>query len=309
MSTIHEQLRSVFEQTETLRKIKTHLSNLQEQIRQEKITLSKLSKRVDHEHAEFEKLDQLSLKSIFHSILGDKEQQSEKGRQEYLQAYLRYNDAKKSLELLEFEFQTLSKKLEKESFLQVELERLIKAREQEMLVLDEKYAIHLQKLFKEGDKLQKLKIEINEAIKTGDTSLVNLTHMITFLNQARQWGHTQGKGPAFLRRGSIDKARTISYQVKLDLQKFSDELRDVYGESYEFPFQMESFSGFLDMFYDNLISDWIIQNKIKNSLNNCLAVRDRVHRFLSTLKGELPELEKELASLEQKRKDFILTVK
>lgn len=309
MSTIHEQLRSVLDQTETLRKIKSHLTNLQEKIKQEKVTLNKLSQRVDYEHAEYEKLDKLSIKSLFHSVLGDKEQQTEKGRQEYLQAYLRYQEAKKSLELLEFEYQTLSKKLEKENFLNAELERLIALREQELIVLDEKYGIHLKKLFQEGDRLQKLRLEIHEAIKAGEQSLVNLTHMVTFLNQARQWGHVEGRGPAYMRRGSIDKARTISYQVKLELQKFSDELRDVYGESYEFPFQIESFAGFLDMFYDNLISDWIIQNKIKNSLNNCLAVRDRVQRFLSSLKAELPELEKELSSLEQKRKDFILTIK
>ena len=61
------------------------------------------------------------------------------------------------------------------------------------------------------------------------------------------------------------------------------------------------------MFFDNLISDWIIQNKIKNSLANCLAVRDKVVRLVSSLKAEIPAINQEIKQLEQNRKKIIIT--
>ncbi|MCB0657779.1 MAG: hypothetical protein KDC57_16655 [Saprospiraceae bacterium] len=310
MSTIQEQLQKTIEANHQLEKVSNYVANLEDRITEEHEKLKELSRNVDREQAEYEQLEKLSLKSLFHQVLGNKEQEVEKERQEYLQAFLRFNEAKKALELLEFERETLVKKLDQKHQLEVELDRLIELREKEILQLNEATAHQLRAIDKDIDQLVRVRVEVNEAIAAGEVALNSLSQMIGYLNQARNWGHwdlsSRGPMPSFMKKSSIDKARAISFNVQMELKRFADELRDVYHREFSFPFQLESFSGFLDMFFDNLISDWIIQNKIKNSLANCVAVRDTVLRLHGSLKAELPAIEKDKASLEQKRKNLII---
>lgn len=310
MSTIQEQLQKTIEAQHQLEKVATYVTSLEDRIDGAHRQLQELSQIVDKEQAEYERLEKLSLKSVFHQVLGNKEQQVEKERQDYLQAFLRFNEARKALELLNFERETLVKKLDGKSQLDAELERLIALREQEILTLNNQSAQRLRGIDRDMDKLIRVRVEVNEAIAAGEVALNSLSQMIGYLNQARNWGNwdmtSRGPAPSFMKKSSIDKARTISYNVQMELKRFGDELRDVYHREFVFPFQLESFSGFLDMFFDNLISDWIIQSKIKNSLANCIAVRDTVLRLHGSLRAELPSLEKEKADLEQKRKKLII---
>lgn len=311
MSSIHGQLTKIIKKHERLQRVKVHLKNLQKQVRAEETALKSLSKQVDRDQEEWERMEKLNLKSVFHKVLGNKEEQIEKERQQYLQTFLKYNEAKKSLEILLFEKETLEKKLESDSTIEAEYHRLIQARESELIRMNKNEAVALRKIFKEKEKKQRMIIEVEEAITAGERGLHTLNQMIGHLNKARNWGQwdmaNRGPMPSMMKHSAIDKARSVSYQAKIELQKFSDELRDVYGESFNFPFQLESFSGFLDMFFDNLISDWIIQNKIKNSLANCLAVRDKVVRLVGSLKAEVPAINQEIKQLEQNRKKIIIT--
>lgn len=310
MSAINSQLTKIIKKHERIKRVKAHLQSLEKQIKEMTATLGKLSKEVDKEQAEFENMEKLNLKSVFHKVLGSKEQQIEKERQEYLQVFLKYNEAKKSLELLEFEKATLEKQLVDEASIEAEYQRLLQAKEAEIIRMDPKIGGTLRVLFKEKEQKQRMIIEIEEAITAGERSLHLLNQMVGHLNKARNWGQWDmaNRGPmtTMMKHSAVDRARGVSHKAKVELQRFGDELRDVYGEDFNFPFRIESFSGFMDMFFDNLISDWIIQNKIKNSLANCLSVRDKVMRLVSSLKAEIPAVQNEIKELEQKRKKIII---
>ncbi len=310
MASIQEQLQKITAEYQTLEKVARHLTSLSKRLDKETKALHKLSKKVDREQAEYERLESLSLKSLFHKVLGNKEEQVEKERQEYLQSFLKYNEAKKSVELMEFEMQTLEKKLARKDQIEAEMERLIKLREKELLKLDPSISTKLQVILHKQDKLKRMHIEVREALQAGDQVLHSINTMIGFLNQARNWGHWDMSGrshmPSYMKKSSIDKAVAVSHQVKHQLHTFSNELQDVYGKSFNFPFHIESFSGFMDIFFDNLISDWIIQKKIKNSLASIVSVRDKVIRLVSSLKAEMPAIEKEIEQLEQNHKEIII---
>ena len=310
MSSINRQLTNIIKKHERMKRVKAHLASLNKQISEMHKTLKNLSRQVDKKQVDFENMEKLNIKSVFHKVLGSKEEQIEKERQEYLQVFLKYNEAKKSLELLEFEQKTLNKQLVDESSIEAEYQRLLQAKEAEILRMDPEVGAVLRKMFKEKEEKQRMIIEIQEAITAGERSLHLLNQMVGHLNKARNWGQwdmaNRGPMPSMMKHSAVDRARAVSHKVKIELQRFGDELRDVYGENFNFPFRIESFSGFMDMFFDNLISDWIIQNKIKNSLANCLSVRDKVMRLVSSLKAEIPAVKVEIKDIEQKRKKIII---
>jgi len=73
--------------------------------------LNDLEAKMLHEHGDVEELEKMSVKSVFRKILGDKEAQLEKERQEYLHAFMKYEEFKKTLDILEYEKGILQEKV------------------------------------------------------------------------------------------------------------------------------------------------------------------------------------------------------
>ena len=69
---------------------------------------------------------------------------------------------------------------------------------------------------------------------------------------------------------------------------------------------LDSFNRFIDVFFDNLITDWIIQQKIYNALNNSLNTRDKVTRMVKLLESEKPKVDKAIADLNETKKEYVL---
>ena len=69
------------------------------------------------------------------------------------------------------------------------------------------------------------------------------------------------------------------------IASFEREVHDVYPDfrGIQMTFDLDRFNGFADVFFDNLISDWIVQQKIVNSLNNVKTIYDRVTRLMNSL--------------------------
>jgi L-rhamnose isomerase len=101
----------------------------------------------------------------------------------------------------------------------------------------------------------------------------------------------------------------LAYEANRQLKVFEKELLDVYHDIPEdFRVQLDSFNRFIDVFFDNLITDWIIQQKIYNALNNTLGIRDKVVRMLKTLETEVPKVNKVIEDLELQKKEYVLSV-
>ena len=82
------------------------------------------------------------------------------------------------------------------------------------------------------------------------------------------------------------------------------ELNDI-GVKVDLPLKFESFNSFLDFFFDNLISDWIAQRKIKATLDNIHSVADICSELNADLHTELDVIKTDLNQLEIDR-DHIL---
>ena len=238
----------------------------------------------------------------------------EKERQEYLQASLKYDQVRKSLELLEFEKNILQKKAGSIGAIEKRLAELSATQEKELINMSGPASLELKKIYAQVETLQRLKIDINEAIKAGLKALECIDAVVAGLQQAHNWGQwdMSGRNPMsnHLKYSAIDKAKDWAYEANRQLKVFEKELLDVYRQIPEdFQLHIDSFNRFIDVFFDNLITDWIIQQKIYNALNNTLNIRDKVVRMIKTLEAEHPKADLQIEDWDLKKKEYVLNAR
>lgn len=311
MNSLAEEIRKLLEDQQILKKVQDRIVQIVPEIEQMRKDLIPLDQQVQKEYADVENLEKLGLKTMFYKVLGSKETQMEKERQEYLQASLKYDQVKKSLELLEFEYNLLKKKIDALPAIEKRLDELSKQQELELMNMQGNAGLELKKIYAQIETQQRMIIDINEAVKAGSTALQSLDNVIAGLQQAHNWGQwdMSGRNPMsnHLKYTAIDKAKDWAYEANRQLKIFEKELLDVYRRIPEdFQLHLDSFNRFIDVFFDNLITDWIIQQKIHNALNNSLNTRDKVTRMVKLLESEKPKVDKAIADLNEAKKEYVL---
>jgi len=86
--------------------------------------------------------------------------------------------------------------------------------------------------------------------------------------------------------------------------KFQNELADV-DLAMNIDINIGSFETFADYFFDGLISDWIVQSKISDSLKSVCNVVYNVEDIIKSLKAKLTTVENELSSIKENIKSLI----
>lgn len=296
----------------SLEKAKVHVDELKVDIDKQYAELHALEKKLDREYRDYERLEGKSLKGFFYSVLGSKEKQLEKERQEYLQLSLKFDQLRESIKLKEFELGVLKKKVLAFKDSKEKIERLKKQRKAYLLRSDSHDSRRLRDLVNELDGVARLKVDIREAKEAGGRLKTQLEEMIHLLKKARNWGQwdmNQRGGRYYKNRKytNIDRAKQVAYRIQHFVGSFEREVRDVYPDFAGLPvnFDLDRFNGFADIFFDNLISDWIVQQKIVNSLNNVKSLNDRVTRLMQSLSLDDSKLEEHLEQL-MAQKDKIL---
>ena len=311
MSELQKQIKKTLEEVRQIDKIKKHLEDLEVRLATAYTAQSKLVKILEQEYEDLDQLEKLSLKSLFHKVLGSKKEQMEKERQEYLQASLKYDEHQKTVELLEYEKKVLEEKLDNKGDLSAGLKKLLKKREREIIKGNARGGKQLLKIQKKIERQEFIITEVREAMKVGKEAFNVLEQMLGFLRTARNWGRwDMGKGgrrTAHFKHSNIDRARERAYLAQQLLNRFERELRDVYDhvERLNLNIELDSFSRFMDVFFDNLISDWVIQQKIQNALSNVNGVRDRVLRMLQGLNTEEANSQALIRKMRKERKKIL----
>lgn len=115
MSQIGEEIKKLLEEHQSLKKSEARLAEIVPEIEKVNREVQTLEQQMRKEFEDIENLEKLGMKALFYKVLGSQEEQLEKERQEYLQASLKYDQVRKNLELLEFEYNILKKKIRKSS--------------------------------------------------------------------------------------------------------------------------------------------------------------------------------------------------
>jgi len=310
MSQIQKEIQETIERLASLKKIRQRYDEAVKELKVVQASLDKLHEVMVDELEDLSEIESGGLKPFFYKVLGSKEKQIEKERQEYLAASLKFNEHQKSVEVLQYEVELLHKKLGDTVPLENELRTLKARRENEILKSHPTLAQQLLELANNMDKLYAYKKELNDVDVVGKKCIQSLNDMIHHLKQAKQWGNWDMMGgksriAGYNKHSAIDRAKNISVLVKHELINLNKELADVGKEKSHFQLNMDNFASFTDIFFDNLISDWVIQQKIVNASNNTLGVRDRVVLIVNSIENESKKADKTIEELQSRRNEIL----
>lgn len=130
------------------------------------------------------------------------------------------------------------------------------------------------------------KKEIHEAREVAHEVLRLLREVEKQLKSARNWGIYDMFGGGFfsslIKHGKIDKAEALFGKVRAKLVQLQKELGDVHL-GLEPGINISSFDRFMDIAFDNIISDWMVQTKIQDSLRDVGRISAEVERVIGTL--------------------------
>ena len=314
MSNLTTQIQNTLNELTQFDLAKERLKNIEKIINTTKIELTELRRLMEALNEDIQALEKISIKSLFVKFLGNKEQQLEEERQKYLHTALQYNEAKKSIELLDFEIKVLSEKLEKEPKVKAKLEILLEKRKQKILLAHKSEARELLHLDSLIDDILKFKREVHEAIIAAAKAADDLIKMEHALEQVKNWGTWDEMNYKYqqnydLLHASIDKAQLRASMAKVHLAIFMKELKDVYiKRPMPFVYDKTIFEEFTYKYFKNLVSDWVIQQKIAKAYTIVNTTKTRVLQLIASLKRELRDQENTITYIEEKKKKILLGI-
>ena len=306
-----KQIKETLEILVGLEKVQNHFNATVAELDNAYKKLDELHDILEEQYKDVKEIEGLSMKSLFAKVLGSKEKQIEKERQEYLQASLRYNDFKKQVEVLEYERDLIKKKVVDITLYTNKLEKLKKKREKELLLSNSDQGKALMKVVYQLDEAIRYRKEVLEAIDAGTNSIGDIKKLVAYLRKAKDWGSwdvgNQGRrGSAYYKKGAIDNAHRAAQQTQHQLNRFQQELYDIGIKYQEFEINIGTFNSFMDIFFDNLISDWVIQQKIKHALGNVELTKDKVIRLIRDLENKIGKVEKDIKDLTYTKEQLLL---
>ena len=131
-------------------------------------------------------------------------------------------------------------------------------------------------------------VEIREAIDAGERALRSLKRAKDSLSSARNWGLFDilgGKSlSGLMKHVKIGDAKESLNQAKYDLERFSRELSDV-QDIPDLTIDIGNLLTFADFFFDGLLSDMMVQSRIKQAQENVDAAIGNVENLLGRLRA------------------------
>ena len=273
------------ESTEEKTRIEKLLNRTKKELTQEQNKSVLLKKELQKEFKDVKRLEEGGITNLFHELLGTKEQKLDKERQEYLAAKLKYENSQKQTENLKQEVERLSRELQQCGNPEKDYKALLSAKEQQLKAANDGT---LLKYEKQLGHYYSQKKEVNEAIHAGEMAIKGLKLALESLRKAQNWGTFDMVGGGLLatavKHSKMDDAKALIHDVQYWLQKFNRELKDVrVGQTGTMDLQLDGLTTFADYFFDNLITDWVVQSKINRSYDGCLEVLNQATRIVQQL--------------------------
>lgn len=310
MSETGELIKATLEKLTKLEIALKHSENLKQSLESMGVELNNLNALQLKELEDVEKLEQVNISSLFHKVLGNKDEQLDKERQEYLAVTLKIKELKKSIDLTQFELGLVEKKVLESDQLKNELNTLKEKREKEIIDNNHVSRLPLLNLHSTHDGLIIKKNEIVEAHNQGRVALSAVELVLRNLNEAIQNGewdmYSRTGYHDYYKHKALDRASEETYKAQIELSKFNKELLDIGIYEQTFHLNLNQISKFTDMFFDNLITDWINQKKIKNSFATVDSLRDKIRLILDTLESEFKDVNAEIEKVKLNIDDLVL---
>jgi DNA repair exonuclease SbcCD ATPase subunit len=260
------------------------------------------------EQKDVDRLNSISFGALFYSLIGRKAEKLSEEEAELLQAKLKYEEAAAMVNDLEAELAELRRELAGVRFIDAEIEAVLGEKRKLIRETSPSLAAELQSLTdQEAEEQANLK-ELQEAASAGRSVLSALDRARERLESARSWGTYDMLGGGMIatavKHSRIDDARSAIHAAQNSLRRFQTELRDVQRD-VNVQIEIGGLLTFADYFFDGLITDWIVQGRINQSLNQVSDKRSQISRIVAELEALCRRTESKLHELQRRRSALI----
>ena len=268
MNKINIQIQNVLEKKAQNKYIEERLYDIREKLEKLKIKEEAYLLRSEKELEDVRKLESLGVKALFSKVIGNHHQQLEKERQEYLLAVVKHKSIQEEIVVLGFEESLLAKRLLQPELIDKELNQLIKKKEFTLKSYDTEFS---KELFSREGTLGRLKLIKQKLLRierNAKQSTLILIQIADKLHEVKDWPPSgKAKYASFIKKKYIDKARSKVVEAKVKLDEFSKNFSLLFKEE-TFEYDMSGFESFLDRFYENLITDYIVASQLEKTLGD-----------------------------------------
>ena len=308
---LSERIAKNMEQRKLKDKLEHELGILDRELDVQSARLVSLGDQLDAEKVDVENLERMGITRLFYTVLGSREQQIEKERQELLSAQLKYQQTKHQVEFLERDRIYLEKRLAELSAVEDEYKSLLKEKEDLLHQLDHPVAGELIDCSEQIAKIEAELLEISQAIAAGKILIADLDKVIDSLGSAQSWGVWDMLGgglvSSVIKHSRLDDAHKAVIQVQSTLSRFIRELADV-QDQVDIQIEVSEFERFADLWFDGLIFDWVVQSKISESLSRTKRTRSTVIQSVEELETRKEIIRNRIKVLETERENIVRSI-
>jgi hypothetical protein len=309
MEELNKALAEAQVQLRTAKRLRADLDATRESLRRQRLRLRGLKAVLDQEGADIARLEGLSLAGLFYTVLGSKEEQLAKEKQEYLAAKLRYDECQEAVSALEREAQDMKAQLRGLGDVEERYQSILARKEAAIREAGDETAARLARLAEEQANLSADRHELREAISAGQVVLAGLDEVVAALRSASNWGTWDilggGTFATLAKHSRLDDARAAAHRVQQLLRRFQRELADVAAAEADLDIDVGSFATFADYFFDGLIADWVVQSRMSKSLESVMGVQRRVQETNRRLQRRMDEVRRRAGEIDRDRQRLI----
>lgn len=305
---LDRELAETRERLRTKQDLEQSLGRARESLRRERKRRWEVEEALTKQGADVEMLERLSVRGLFLTVLGKRQEEVEKGREALLATELRYEECKEAISVLEEEVAELEYQVEKLNSIEDRYRALLSRKKEVLLESEDEAATKVLELSEAYADARSDLHEIQGAITAGLGVVSSLDSAIDALKGARNWGTVDLLGGGLIttavKHGRVDEARRWIHAAQQHLRRFRRELVDL-GPAEGLDIDIGAFATFADYFFDGLIADWVVQQKINRSLERTVEMRGSVQATVNTLQRKRVQLGREMKRIQEEKEKLI----
>lgn len=241
------------------------------------------------EQGDVDRLEGRSLTAWIQRILGKYEQNLQVQQAEAAAAALKWESAKAELEAVRARAESVRKRLQDLRGSEQEYARLLRRKREAIEASGSPSGREIVRLQEEIVGLDARERELTEAIRAGREAVSTADGVLECLDRAAKWSTADAFGidlADFPKYAALEDAHSRTLELQIRLNAFRSELADVELDE-ELQVQMEGLLKFADFFFDGLLADLAVRDRIDRARTSVGRAKDRVGALLGRLESEI----------------------
>ncbi|WP_221567982.1 hypothetical protein [Alkalihalobacillus sp. TS-13] len=308
---LNEQLIDIKGELRKKQKWEKQLADYKQELSDTKDKIDALQEKLATEQSDVDQLEGFSVTKWLLTMKGAVAERLDKEKQEVAAVQLKLEEATRSKNEIDEAINELNKRLERLRNIEVDYHDILTKKEMHIKAHQLPSSIQLDKLTElEGD-MKAFLNELEDAISAGNAVNQALENAIEYLEKAKGWGTLDMFGGGVIsgaiKHNHIDQATEYIHQAQTRMRQFQKELADI-NDEVDMHIDIPGLLKFADFFFDGLISDWMVQGRINDSMQQTKTQYRKISSLLFGLKEQAELKRHELGRIKGERKSLIESV-